>query len=634
MARHISGTRAQHEQAQAYVNDIRFEISKASADLAGVGHEAIAKASENRRRLREDIAAEGEATRDLLADGFTVLGRLNAKGFERIEQATRHVAEATREGFETIHFDLCENTRAVQSVALILDCGLGNIEARLGSLATSIEDLVGIAKTPEQTWSYEQYQDAIDAFRRGLHAEALESVTRAISGHSSHPGYKIEHRFHQLVGLIHASAAEPGIRDLNKAEAAYLTACRYSRAADDKRAAAYCLLRAAQLAYDRDDAAGAENRSREALGLHSNAEARFLLGKYILANGGSADEALNLLEVAMREATFYFLLAVARFRDGSVNEFLQHEEDVRRRAAGIRDEWTVQISAAVATAGDFLTTATEIRKLCDQYHVKARELMKAYEGSYSREMRALPQSNVAIEGLSGEIDNATIAISENSLPAAEIARNRVLPAAYSFAETVKKETNQLREIARSDIDRLRTSATGHVTAIEAHLDAEMSRMKLAGQREVSAVSVPAKSTMQDTFFYLGLFAVIAWPIFWIFVLAQSTGVGDFFSRLFWGVVLWMGLTFAFSRSSESGWAEEADEDAAQRRKRKMQQVVKVDIDRKVTEFGQRTQQEVEQARAKANADATTLENGLTPIVARTETLNQILERWPIEFRGT
>src|SRR5947209_18550146 len=135
MAQHISGTRAQHEQAQAYVNDIRFEISKASADLAGVGREAISAASENSRRLTEEMAAEGEATRELLADGFIALGQLNAEGFERIEQVGWRQLDVTCEGFETIHVDLRENTRTIQSVALILECGLGNIEAQLGSLA-------------------------------------------------------------------------------------------------------------------------------------------------------------------------------------------------------------------------------------------------------------------------------------------------------------------------------------------------------------------------------------------------------------------------------------------------------------------------------------------------------------------
>jgi tetratricopeptide (TPR) repeat protein len=521
----------------------------------------------------------------------------------------------------------------VQSVALILECGLGNIEAQLGSLATSIEDLVRIAKTPEQTWSYEQYQDAIDAFRRGLHAEALESVARAISGHSSHPGYKIEHRFHQLVGLIHASAPDPGIRDLNTAEAAYLTAFRYSKAADDKRAAAYCLLRAAQLAYDRGDAAEAENRSREALALHSNAETRFLLGKHILANGGAADEALNLLEAAMREATYYFLLAVARFRDGSVNEFLQHEEDVRRRAAGIRDEWMALVSAFVCTAKDFLTTAIETRNLCHQHHVRAHELVTAYEGRHSKGLVALPQSNAASEGLSSEIDRANLVMTENSLPAAEIARNRVLPAGHRFAEAAKKEINQLFEIARSDIERLRTSATAHATATESRLKADMSRLVSAGEGEVNSVYVSEKSTTQTTFGVLGTIAVFGWPVLGIVIIAHSTGVGDFFSRLFWCFVIWIGLSWGLFGAASSKWAADADREAAQQRRREKQQIIKMDIDREVAKSRQRTQQEVDQARAEADADVKALEGGLRPIAERAEALNHLLERWPTAFRS-
>jgi hypothetical protein len=157
MAYHIdpSLTPAQHRQNQAYVDDLRLEISTGAAKLAGLSRETnrtiAAEAAATREEIsaqaaatRDEIAAEGEATRETLVEGFTALGQVNAAGFRMLD-------EATRQGFETIHLDLRENTEAVWAVSSTLEIGFAHIDTRLGALATSFNELIRIAKTPEQT---------------------------------------------------------------------------------------------------------------------------------------------------------------------------------------------------------------------------------------------------------------------------------------------------------------------------------------------------------------------------------------------------------------------------------------------------------------------------------------------------
>jgi len=61
----------------------------------------------------------------------------------------------------------------------------------LGAVRASLQELVAIAKTPTETWAYEQFRYAREAMAQQLHPEAHEALLRAISGLGSHLGYKL-----------------------------------------------------------------------------------------------------------------------------------------------------------------------------------------------------------------------------------------------------------------------------------------------------------------------------------------------------------------------------------------------------------------------------------------------------------
>jgi len=636
MAQHYSGTgmnRAQHAQVQAYVGDIRFEISKASADLAGIGRagfSAIAKGQKRivaeSQRTQQAIAAEGEATREVTLEGFTALGRLTAEGFGRLHTATERLHTATQEGLATIHFDLRDNITELRHIAFVAERGLGNIEAQLGSLATSLADLIRIAKTPEQTWAYEQYGIAVEAFRRRLHADAFENVARAIAGHGSHTGYKIEHRFHQLLALIHATAPDDGILDLDKAEACYLVASNYAKAAGETEGAGYSLLRAAQFAYGRGDAGVAEARSRQALSLSATGEAHFLLAKYVLANGGNMGEVLGLVEEAIRINPDFFLLAAARHPDGGINEFLQHEEEVLQRATRIRDECILQASASVSHATNFMKLAEEIKGLYRDHFAKTQQLMETYgrgHGETHERMRALSPGDEAVASLNAEIPKASTLIAENSLFATKTARDRALPVLRNLADAAKKHADRLVEAAGAGVDMLRTLANARVADIESHREAETAEMISAGERESNSVHVPEIDGAGAIVMGLGLVASFGFAVFWVSVVLPERGMGT----LLLGILLFLCILGA-----SLVWGEAAPQQAADRRKVAKQQSIRVDLDRRVAMSRQRQREEVEQARAKGNADVKELEVRLAPITNRSDTLNRMLEEWAGESR--
>ena len=112
-----------------------------------------------------------------------------------------------------------------------LEWGFSEILVELGEMNTSLTDLIQLAKTPVQTWAYNQFEIARDAFRQRLYPEALEYALRSINGHGDNTGYTLEYRFHFLVGTIYMGSfrnSEPELLDLAKAERSFLNAGRYA----------------------------------------------------------------------------------------------------------------------------------------------------------------------------------------------------------------------------------------------------------------------------------------------------------------------------------------------------------------------------------------------------------------------
>jgi hypothetical protein len=344
----------QFYQKQAWNDEITLAVSEGSAEIAGLSREAMAAAAKDNEKLRELVASENAATREAIADHAYVM----AEGFKLLDRTTS-------EGFQLLHADLRDQGEQLREISSTLGTGFALIETRLGDLGASLEELIEIAQTPEQTWAYEQFHTAIQAQRRGLYPEAFESVTRAIDGFGTHPGYKLEHRFHRLLGHIRWAASDDSVRDFAKAEKSYLDATRLAETVN-KSEASHCLLRAAELAYHRKDFGEAEKRSMRALKFHDGGEQRFLLAKHMLASGGDPTGAFKHLKAAIHFSPSHFHVAVDRYR--GEHEFTQYENrinDIARQVIGEQQAQIAQAIAAVNEARNAIKTIQEIGKTHD-----------------------------------------------------------------------------------------------------------------------------------------------------------------------------------------------------------------------------------------------------------------------------
>jgi len=100
------------------------------------------------------------------------------------------------------------------------DWAFGEILVILGAVRASLQELVAVAKTPMETWAYEQFRYAREAMAQQLHPEAHEALLHAISGLGSHLGYELEYRFHYTLGVLHLGDCadhEAALVDLDKA---------------------------------------------------------------------------------------------------------------------------------------------------------------------------------------------------------------------------------------------------------------------------------------------------------------------------------------------------------------------------------------------------------------------------------
>ena len=150
-------------QTKSFVDDVRWEISqnalKVSASIDDLKNEGLTQ-------LREGF---GE-----VADGLgEISGRLD------------DVDQSLTKGFITLHYDLDFIQSSLTELSAKFDWGIGQLQTAIGGVNDSIQELIRIAKTPEQTWAFEQFDIARDAFRRQLFDDALDHVNRAIQGFQS-----------------------------------------------------------------------------------------------------------------------------------------------------------------------------------------------------------------------------------------------------------------------------------------------------------------------------------------------------------------------------------------------------------------------------------------------------------------
>lgn len=245
------------------------------------------------------------------------LARENYKVLEQI-------GDGISSGFTTLSTDIESLQDSVDSgfqrLASTFEWGSSEMLVSLGRVNDSLDVLTRMAKTPAQTWAYEQFEIARDEFRRGLYSESLESVLRAINGFGSNPGYKTEFRFHFLQGTIRLGSYKNDDRqviDTADSEAAFLKAARYS-SNNLPAEAARSLLCAGRAAFTQGQLDVALKHSCDAIALDGTlAEAYFQSAQICCALGRPKEANAHLVTAIVYDHNY----SVKASSDGDISQY-------------------------------------------------------------------------------------------------------------------------------------------------------------------------------------------------------------------------------------------------------------------------------------------------------------------------
>jgi tetratricopeptide (TPR) repeat protein len=246
---------------------------------------------------------------------------------------SRSSNQVMTEGFERLSFDLQRLNDGMSELTAAFEWGFSELLAAMGQVNDALAQLLRIGKTPAQTWAYEQFEIAREAFRKQLYPEALEYLNRAINGFGGNTGYKLEYRFHYLLGTIRLGSfknSSKDIVDLRAAESAFVATARYSRE-DHPKEAGRAMLAAGWAAYCQGNIETAKKYTNQALSLSpSLGEAYFQLAK-IQMHMGEVASALTQLQKAIVLDRLYSVRAAS---DG---DFQSHQREFDALLGRLRD---------------------------------------------------------------------------------------------------------------------------------------------------------------------------------------------------------------------------------------------------------------------------------------------------------
>lgn len=339
-----------HQHLQA-LKDIRWEISEGGRRLLGGTADEFAKlggrietaVGSSGARVERAVRSEGSATRGELA-GIRA-GIADAEAARRADaaellQQQQISQEIQALGFATIHFDLTKVRQDLSGMNARFEWGFQELADGLGRTGDTLNELLAVARTPAQTWAYEQFEIARDAHRKHLYDDAIEYATRAIDGHQGHTGYRLDHRPHLLLGLIRLGDRESvKLREPEPhlAEKHFLDAAKYAEA-DFKEAAAEAYCCASHAASTQHAFERALGHARRGLSLyHSVPELSFQAGKVCMCLDRIKDARAHLQNaIALDGRYFGKVLADEDYvlHDPGLYQFLAQIRD--QRADGLR----------------------------------------------------------------------------------------------------------------------------------------------------------------------------------------------------------------------------------------------------------------------------------------------------------
>jgi tetratricopeptide (TPR) repeat protein len=318
MSHYVHGTSLKYKdylQLASFEEGITSQISKSSREIIG---------------SNEEVARQN--------------ARISSLNTSATQKAMQELTGSVTEGFEQISYDLGRISNELRDLTTVTTEGFADISATLNwgfselifesrQMNASLKDLIKLAQTPGKNWNYEQFNDAREAMRRELFEDALECITKAIEGDSNHGGFKLEFRFHMLLGQLRLGSRENhgDIVDLPKAEAAFLEAAKYARM-DHPADAAKAMLGAGWAAYCQGNVERGLSHTDKSLELSKP----FFEGEYqrskFLMHQGEVRQGLEILKRCIRADRRYALKAAG---DG---DFVRHNSELNQCLDQVRHE--------------------------------------------------------------------------------------------------------------------------------------------------------------------------------------------------------------------------------------------------------------------------------------------------------
>lgn len=350
-----------------------------------------------------NFVTENKAIEGLnLLVNFEMAGQLATQ--TRLAERGLKVAEETNAGLTQLSADVANVENAIEKLGGVVQQGFHILSRDLNGIHESLEELVKIAKTPDQTWAMEQYTVAGDAFERGFSEEALDYVNRAIDGYGEKSGFKLESRFYILRGLIRlggSNATNPDIVDPKLAKDDFDLAIKYGAHLGNETLSRYHDL-AGWACYCLGEMEQSTNYLEKSVELNrKNASGNFNLAK-VLLHKDEVTQGLEYFGDALKVDWMYGVRASAD------EDFLKHEDEV---------------SAAI-----------EIHRI--GLRSKLSFITMQYEGmEYHRRAELVSNHDIELSSKSATLLDSLISDAENSTVDALV---RVLP----HADRALEETHQ------------------------------------------------------------------------------------------------------------------------------------------------------------------------------------------------
>lgn len=290
-------------QKKSYINDIRSEISSSSKAIIAT----------NKELAERNVSVLQSASAQM------------AKGFEQISLKMGGVEDQLREINHLFHW------------------GFSEMLVEMGHIKDSLKELLRVVSSPDQTWAYEQFNIARDAFRKELYDDALVYVKKAILGDERKPGYPLEFRFHFFHGILRLGSfknTDKKVINLSEAEEAFLIAAKYAKF-DYKAEAARALLSAGWAAYCQGKLSEAKKYTTLAIECNPELTEAYFQKAKIKMSQDKPQEAIPYLKTAIIKNPNYAIYAA------SDNDFLKYESYVNKLLTELKNAEEKFVSSAL-----------------------------------------------------------------------------------------------------------------------------------------------------------------------------------------------------------------------------------------------------------------------------------------------